>query len=84
MKQYKINGTLAAEFLISENDLRYQLVSFLNDKFNWKEAYFIEDDNVCEMVNYSTSHTYLNKEKIRAAQTIDKALYTLYKELSKI
>jgi hypothetical protein len=78
----KVIGKQSVEIELDDAEARRFVCEYLCKYFGWQNGYFIEDDNVREMVEYATSHTWSEKETVRKATQVDKALQTILKGLS--
>ena len=81
---YKVGGSVKTEIDITEDEMLRIVRNYVCSKFKWKDTYFIEDDWVCDIVDYATSHHWSVKEQIRKVTALDKALYTVFKELTRL
>ena len=77
----KIEGTQKVEIEISEEMRKHIALEYLYDTLKWKSDYFIEDSKVAVLETLTTSHTWTQTKTIREASTLDKAIYSVVKEL---
>lgn len=83
MKTFKGYGVQKVELDLTEDEVRRIAIRYLCYKFDWSEDYFIEGDDVCRIVSYSTSHRWEQKESIRKATQSDKHIYYILQDFKK-
>lgn len=80
---FKVFGVQKLELDLDEEEAKRITVRYLCEKFDWLEDFFIENDEVCKLVTYHTSHRWDQKECVRKATQSDKHIYSILKDLKK-
>jgi hypothetical protein len=84
MRTFKVYGVQKLELDLNEDEVKRIAIRYLCEKFDWSEEFFIENDEVCKIVSYSTSHRWDQKESVRKATQGDKHIYSILKDIKKL